>query len=140
MIKRQKNVVNSLRIEFFPQKEMFQTCSSVAKILPPPVATKKSHGKIIKGHAGAQLGLMELLWRRGHVDPNASKLPNDAEARSVAKNIPAFIGEPSEIEMTMKSLGVEVAFAPKGHCEIAGRGIECVWDVSKIIFARGMLH
>ena len=79
---------------------------------------------------------MELLWRRGHVDPNASKLPNDAEARSVAKNIPAFIGEPSEIEMTMKSLGVEVLFVPKGYYKIAGRGIEHVWSASKIIFRK----
>ena len=76
---------------------------------------------------------MKLSWRRGHIDANASKLHTDAEARSVAKTIPAFIDEPSEIEMTMKSLGVEVVSAPKGHCEITGRGIECVWGASKII-------
>ena len=37
--------------------------------------------------------------------------------------MPDFTNEPSDVEMTMKSLGVEVVFAPKGHCELAGRGL-----------------
>ena len=84
---------------------------------------------------------MELLWRRKHIDPNASKLPNDAEAHIVAKTVTAFICEPYEIPMTMKMtcLGVEVVFTPKGHCEIVCRGIEHVWGASKAFFSRIMM-
>ena len=39
--------------------------SKLCKNANPPIATKKLHGKLIKGCAGAQLGLMELSWRRG---------------------------------------------------------------------------
>lgn len=31
---------------------------------------------------------------------------------------------------------MEVDFTPKGHCEIAGRGIECLWVVSKTFFRK----
>ena len=47
-----------------------------------------------------------------------------------------FTNERSDIEMTMNSLGVEVVFAPKGHCGLAGRGIECTWGVTKTTFRK----
>ena len=36
----------------------------------------------------------------------------------------------------MHLLNVEVDFAPKGHCEIAGRGVERVWGVSELLFRK----
>ena len=92
----------------------------------PPISAKEKHGKIIKGYVGLQLGLMGVLLRRGHVGPATEKLPADSEARNIARSMPDFVDEPSEIEMTMKSLGVEILFTPKGHCELARRGVECV--------------
>ena len=50
-----------------------------------PIPIKKNHSKIKKGHAGLQMGLIELLWRRGNVDPSLPKLPADSEARAIAK-------------------------------------------------------
>ena len=63
-------------------------CCTNAK---PLITNKKEHGKIIKGHAGTQLGLTELLCRRGWVDPNASKLPTNAEAHNISKTTPVLI-------------------------------------------------
>ena len=50
--------------------------------------------------------------------------------------MPQLKDEPSEIELTMNSIGVDVVFTPKAHCEIAGRGIEHVWGASKLKFRR----
>ena len=90
----------------------------------PPIETKKKFQKLIKGYVGSQIGLMEVLWRRGYIDPAAKTLPTESEARAIAKEIPAFKNELSEIEIHMNSIGVEVVFTPKGYCEIASRGIE----------------
>ena len=38
--------------------------------------------------------------------------------------MPQLKYELSESEIVMKKLNVGVRFTPKGHCEIAGRGIE----------------
>ena len=100
----------------------------------PSIPTKKKYGKVTKGHVGLQIGLLELLWRRGCIDHLSPKLPTDAEARTIARNTPCFKDEPSEIEFTMKEHGVGVIFTPKAHCELAGRGIEYLWGASKIRF------
>ena len=34
------------------------------------------------------------------------------------------------------SIGVEVVFTPKAHCELAGRGVEHAWGVSKVLFRK----
>ena len=41
-----------------------------------------------------------------------------------------------KIELTMIKLSAEVVFTPKVYCELAGRGIEYLWRVSKILFRR----
>ena len=63
-------------------------------------------------------------------------MPNDKGCRLIAKDRPQFRFEKSEIEITMEMLGVEVDFAPKGHCEISGRGVEHLWDFSKTLFRK----
>jgi len=98
----------------------------------PPIPTKKKYKKLIKGYVGMPIGLMEVLYRRGYIDKNA-KLPTDAEARKIAIAIPDFKNEKSEIESAMDTLGIRVVFTPKGHCEIAGRGIEYLWGISKVL-------
>ena len=36
----------------------------------------------------------------------------------------------------MKEHDVAIAFTPKGHCELDGRGIEYLWGVSKLLFRK----
>ena len=81
-----------------------------------------------------QIGFIELFWRRGCIDPSLPKSPADSEARAIAKNTPCFKHEPSEIELTMKMYGVDISCVPKSQCELAVRGVECLWAVSKIHF------
>lgn len=102
----------------------------------PPMPTKKKHKKLIKGCAGMPIGLIEVLHRRGCIEKNA-KLPTDAEARKIAIAMPDFKNEKSEIESAMDALGIRVVFTPKCYCEIAGRGIEYLWDASKVLFRKG---
>ena len=79
---------------------------------------------------------MEVLWRRGCIDPAVETLPTNSEARAIAKDMPDFKNELSEIEIQLNSIGVEVVFTPKGHCEISSRGIEHTWGVSKAMFRK----
>ena len=102
----------------------------------PPIPTKKKYKKLIKGYVGMPIGLMEVLYRRGYIDKNA-KLQTDVEARKIAIATPDFKNEKSEIESAMDTLGIRVVFTPKGHCEIAGRGIEYLWGISKVLFRKG---
>ena len=50
--------------------------------------------------------LIEVLWKRECVDPSASGLPSMSDARFIAKDIPDFNNELSEIEIAMNSIGV----------------------------------
>ena len=104
----------------------------------PPTPTKKKHEKPIKGHAGQPVGLMELSWRRGCVGPElpAKELPNDEACRLIAKEIPQFKDELYEIKIAMKELDAGAVFTPKGHCELADRGLECSWGVTKMMFRK----
>jgi len=82
--------------------------------------------------------LIELLWRREYIDSELpkNKLPNDKATREIAKSIDQFKNEPSELELMMKILGVEVSFTPKAYCEIAGRGVEYLFGMSKLLFRK----
>ena len=51
----------------------------------PPISIKKKNGKTKKGNAGLQIGLIKLLWRRGHINPSFPKLPADYKARAMTK-------------------------------------------------------
>ena len=104
----------------------------------PLVNTNKKHAKMTKCHVGQPIGLMELLWRRGHMDPRLSikELPNDKDFWLIAKEIPQFKNELSEIKIVMKELDVDVIFIPKCHCEIAGRGFEFLWGIAKMMIRK----
>ena len=102
----------------------------------PPIETKKKFQKLIKGYVGSQIDLIKVLWQRGYIDPATESLPTESKARAIAKDIPDFKNELSEIEIHMNSIGVEVVFTPKGHCKIAGRDIEYIWGISKVIFRK----
>ena len=56
----------------------------------PVILTKKLHKKLIKGYTDQPIGLMELLWWRGYIDPSLEDyiLPNNKCCREIVKNIP----------------------------------------------------
>ena len=47
-----------------------------------------------------------------------------------------FQNELSEIEIAMKELDADAVFIPKGHCELAGRRIKCLWGVAKMMLRK----
>ena len=75
-----------------------------------------------------------MVWRRECINPSLPKFPVDSEARAISKNTPFFKHEPFEIELTIKIHGIDAAFTRKAHYELAGRGVESSWGVSKIHF------
>lgn len=112
-------------------KDLCRRC----KLAKPEIKTKKEYGKKILGCAGVQIGLLEVLWRRGHLDPDKD-MPNETEARRVAKDIPDFKHNVFEADFCMEKIGAGAVFTPKGHCEIAGCGVEYVWGAAKILFRK----
>ena len=62
------------------------------------------------------------------MDPLLSNehLPNESKCREITKTAPQLKNELSELEIVMDTFNVGVKLTPEGHCEIAGRGIECL--------------
>ena len=91
---------------------------------------------MIKIYIGQFISLMQLLLRYGYIDSSLQDriLLNDKYYCKIAKNILQFKDESSEIKLNIIKLSVEVIFIHKAHCEVAGRGIDCLWGVSKILF------
>ena len=112
-------------------KDLYHRC----KLAKPEIKTKKEYGKKILGYIGMQIGLLEVLWRRGYLDLDKD-IPNETEARHIAKDISDFKHEVSEVEFHIEKLGAGAVFTPKGHCEIARHGIEYAWSVVKILFRK----
>ena len=100
------------------------------------IPTNAKKAKMIAGCMNKPIGLMELLCRRGFIDPSNPNKPSIKELVKLAKDVPDFKNEKSEIELSMDKLNVEIVFTPKAHCELAGRGIEYIWGVSKTSFRR----
>ena len=63
-------------------------------------------------------------------------IPDESEARRIAKDTPEFENELSEIKIKMISVGTEVVLIPKEHCEIEGHVVECTQGVSKVILRK----
>ena len=66
-------------------------------------------------------------------------MPNKEDCLKILVKLDDFKNEKCEVETTLNELGVEVRFTPKAHCELAGRGIEYIWGVSKKYFVIRML-
>ena len=105
------------------------------KLVKPKIKTKKEYEKKILGYIGMQIGLLEVLWGRGYLDPDKD-MPNETDARRIAKDISDFKHKVSEAEFCIEKLDTAVVFALKGHCEIAGRSIEYAWGVAKILLRK----
>ena len=80
---------------------------SRAKAAGIKLTIKKS--KLVDGYIGKPIGLVELLFRRGFLDPNGKK-PTLQEYIKIAKTILDFINEKSEVKMSMNKLRVYLVF------------------------------
>ena len=56
-------------------KDLFRRC----KLAKPEIKIKKEYRKKILDYTGTQIGLLEVLWRRGYLDPDKD-IPNETEA------------------------------------------------------------
>ena len=51
----------------------------IYKLAKPEIKIKKEYRKKILDYTGIQIGLLEVLWRRGYLDPDKD-IPNETEA------------------------------------------------------------
>lgn len=99
----------------------------------PPIPLIQELPTTIPGFAGKTISMIELLFRCGFIDTLKLTL-SKPECEKIISKLEDFMGEKCEVEMTMDKLDVFIRFTPKAHCEIAGKGIEYIWGISKIDF------
>ena len=104
------------------------------KAAVPPIPIEVSLPKVIPGYVGKPIGFVELLWRRGFIDPSSNTIPSMKPCVEMVNKLADFKGEKPWLCHIVEQLGGRVVFTPKSHCEIAGRGIEYIFGVSKIFF------
>ena len=111
------------------------TSTSVKETPPPfydlsaqPEDLKDGSGNLLReGYVGKPKGIKQILWERGlwqdglDVDRARSKLADCEDCQN----------EKSVLEEMMHSTG-DLLMSPKGHPEVAGKGIEYCWGYSKI--------
>ena len=136
-----------------------------AHFLEKDVAIGPSTSSITKpGHEGAEKGLRQYLWERGlyfhHAENNSCKLkscldkgkgcpmmekvekgdkhfrPHQFSMQYVLGQCRDFANETSALEEKFRDLGMILLMSPKGHPELAGKGIEFSWGVSKKYFRK----
>ena len=101
------------------------------------ISTKYTHNKVIKGRVNQPIGIMQVLYERGFINPEL-KVKNYCEKslkingtinegiryKEMKSNLPDFLNEKSRLEFYGDKLGVMVDSSPKYHPELAGEGIE----------------
>jgi hypothetical protein len=115
-------------------------------------------------HEGAEKGLCQHLWERGlhfhHAENNSCKLkscldkgkgypmmekvekgdkhfrPYEFSMQYVLGQCHDFANETSALEEKFRDLGMMLLMSPKGHPELAGKGIEFSWGASKKSFRK----
>jgi hypothetical protein len=80
--------------------------------------------------------MIEYLYRRGFIDPSAQKAPSKDECTEILESLTDFKTELTLLQTIGRAIGLEVVMTPICHCEIAGRGVEYGWGVSKLDFRK----
>ena len=104
------------------------------KAADPPIPTTVTVPKVKEGWVGKPIGLVELLWRRGFIDPTSRRNPPMKTCLEMAAKLKDFKSELPWMCHVMAKLGARVVFTPKAHCELAGRGVEYIFGCSKVFF------
>ena len=99
----------------------------------PPEDILDSNNNVLKeGYIGKPKGLKQVLWERGlwedglDVDRARPKLAASED----------FVNEKSILEEMVHSTGDLLLMSPKGHPELAGKGVEYCWGYSKMYFRK----
>jgi hypothetical protein len=98
--------------------------------LADPVEGTDAAGETVtvkQGYEGQNKGLKQLLWERGMWEDGMSQLV----AKEVLAAAQDYKLERSALENLLLESGDLLIMSPKGHPELAGKGIEYSWGMSK---------
>ena len=104
------------------------------KALAAGIPITKNVSQVTEGYVGKPIGKVELLWRRGFISPDTVKPPTDSECTKMMSELTDFKEEICQLQYVSELIGVKSILTPICHCEIAGRGVEYAWGVSKMWF------
>ena len=85
-----------------------------------------------RGYIGMAKGMKMVAWERGLYRPGAKA----DDVKAVLKECEDFRTEWSHIQKVVQDRGHILLCSPKGHCELAGVGIEYCWGKSKQHFRK----
>ena len=102
---------------------------------------KRDLPKVCQGYIGredqeVELGMIEYLYRRCFVNPAATKPPSKTDCVKILESLTDFKNELTLLQKVGEDIGLDVKMTPICHCEIAGRGVEYSWGVSKLTFRK----
>ena len=100
------------------------------------ISIKRDVQKVRYGYVGKELGMIEYLYRRGFIDPAAEKAPSKDNCIELLESLTDFKTELTLMQTVGRAIGLEVVMTPICHCELAGRGVEYGWGVSKLDFRK----
>jgi hypothetical protein len=103
------------------------------------IPIKRDEPKMVKGYIGdgdVPLGMLEYLYRRGFIDPAATKAPSKDECIKILESLTDFKAELTLMQTVGRDIGLQVIMTPICHCELAGRGVEYGWGVSKLVYRK----
>jgi hypothetical protein len=87
--------------------------------------------KVLKqGYVGQPKGLKQVLWERGLWEHGLTQ----ERAKALLSACEDFKSEPSSLEELVQDIGGLLIMSPKGHPELAGKGVEYSWGYSKRYF------
>ena len=90
------------------------------------------------GYVGKAKGLKDVLFERGRIDPavnytmdgNSTGKKKSESLKAIISNCEDFKEETTAMHDLAALLGVEMDKTPKGHPELAGRGVEYCWGTA----------
>ena len=102
--------------------------------------------KVIPGYVGKQKGKRHYAWETGWIDPakkmvesvkyNDPERGQDCSIDAALMKREDFQNEVTALGELIRSCGGVLKMSPKGHCELAGAGIEYCFGKSKTHFRR----
>lgn len=97
----------------------------------PADSIADNSGAIMKqGYVGQPKGLKQVLWERGLWEHGLTL----ERAKALLAECEDFKTEPSSLQQLLQKPGDLLIMSPKGHPEVAGKGVEYAWGYSKRYF------
>ena len=105
-------------------------CQNFASKGRDVVIPNKADGKYAEESSRSDIpkGLRQLLWERGFPTAGSEgEYFHDDKLRELLSNCDDFNNEMSALEKVVFERGRVLLMSPKGHPELVGSSIECVW-------------